>query len=47
LTGDHKGRPYGGRAALAEACAFAERAGVDAATIPQALPNGRAASRQK
>jgi hypothetical protein len=32
---------------LAEACAVAERAGVDVATIPQALPNGRADSRQK
>jgi len=35
-----------GLAVLAEACAFAERAGIDAAKIPQALAGGRADSRQ-
>ena len=35
-----------GLAVLAEACAFAERAGIDAARIPQALAGGRADSRQ-
>jgi len=35
-----------GLAVLAEACAFAERAGIDAAKIPQALSGGRADSRQ-
>lgn len=35
-----------GLAVLAEACAFAERAGIDAAKIPQALEGGRADSRQ-
>jgi 3-hydroxyisobutyrate dehydrogenase len=35
-----------GVAVLAEACAFAERAGIDAAKIPQALAGGRADSRQ-
>ena len=35
-----------GLAVLAEACGFAERAGIDAAKIPQALAGGRAASRQ-
>jgi 3-hydroxyisobutyrate dehydrogenase len=35
-----------GVAVLAEACAFAERVGVDAAKIPQALAGGRADSRQ-
>jgi 3-hydroxyisobutyrate dehydrogenase-like beta-hydroxyacid dehydrogenase len=35
-----------GLAVLAEACAFAERAGVDAAKIPEALAGGRADSRQ-
>ena len=34
-----------GHAVLAEACAFAERAGIDAAKIPQALAGGRADSR--
>jgi 3-hydroxyisobutyrate dehydrogenase-like beta-hydroxyacid dehydrogenase len=35
-----------GLAVLAEACALAERAGIDAAKIPQALAGGRADSRQ-
>ena len=35
-----------GLAVLAEACAFAERAGIDAAKIPEALAGGRADSRQ-
>ncbi|MSU64735.1 MAG: NAD(P)-dependent oxidoreductase [Opitutus sp.] len=35
-----------GVAVLAEACAFAERAGIDAAKIPQALAGGRADSQQ-
>ena len=35
-----------GLAVLAEACAFAERAGIDAAKIPQALAGGRADSKQ-
>jgi len=35
-----------GLAVLAEACAFAERAGIDAAKIPQALAGGRADSSQ-
>jgi 3-hydroxyisobutyrate dehydrogenase-like beta-hydroxyacid dehydrogenase len=35
-----------GVAVLAEACAFAERAGIDAAKIPQALAGGRADSKQ-
>ena len=35
-----------GLAVLAEACGFAERAGIDAAKIPQALAGGRADSRQ-
>jgi len=35
-----------GLAVLAEACAFAERAGIDAAKIPQALSGGRADSKQ-
>ena len=35
-----------GLAVLAEACAFAERAGIDAAKIPAALAGGRADSRQ-
>jgi len=35
-----------GLAVLAEACAFAERAGIDAAKIPHALSGGRADSRQ-
>ena len=35
-----------GVAVLAEACAFAERAGIDAAKIPQALSGGRADSKQ-
>jgi 2-hydroxy-3-oxopropionate reductase len=35
-----------GLAVLAEACAFAERAGVDVERIPQALSGGRADSRQ-
>lgn len=35
-----------GLAVLAEACAFAERAGIDASKIPQALAGGRADSRQ-
>jgi 3-hydroxyisobutyrate dehydrogenase-like beta-hydroxyacid dehydrogenase len=35
-----------GLAVLAEACAFAERAGIDAARIPNALAGGRADSRQ-
>jgi 3-hydroxyisobutyrate dehydrogenase-like beta-hydroxyacid dehydrogenase len=35
-----------GLAVLAEACAFAERAGIDAAKIPLALAGGRADSRQ-
>ncbi len=35
-----------GVAVLAEACALAERAGIDAARIPQALAGGRADSRQ-
>ncbi|HVW04930.1 MAG TPA: NAD(P)-dependent oxidoreductase, partial [Vicinamibacterales bacterium] len=35
-----------GLAVLAEACAFAERAGVDVERIPQALAGGRADSRQ-
>jgi len=35
-----------GLAVLAEACGFAERAGIDAAKIPQALVGGRADSRQ-
>jgi 3-hydroxyisobutyrate dehydrogenase len=35
-----------GLAVLAEACAFAERAGIDAEKIPQALAGGRADSRQ-
>jgi len=35
-----------GLAVLAEACAFAERAGIDAGKIPQALAGGRADSRQ-
>ena len=35
-----------GVAVLAEACAFAERAGIDAAKIPQALAGGRADSSQ-
>jgi 3-hydroxyisobutyrate dehydrogenase-like beta-hydroxyacid dehydrogenase len=34
-----------GHAVLAEACAFAERAGIEAARIPQALAGGRADSR--
>lgn len=34
-----------GHAVLAEACAFAERAGIDAAKIPAALAGGRADSR--
>jgi 3-hydroxyisobutyrate dehydrogenase-like beta-hydroxyacid dehydrogenase len=34
-----------GHAVLAEACALAERAGIDAAKIPQALAGGRADSR--
>ena len=36
----------GGVALLAEACALAERAGIDAAKIPQALAGGRADSKQ-
>jgi len=36
----------GGLAVLAEACAFAERAGIDAAKIPEALAGGRADSSQ-
>jgi 3-hydroxyisobutyrate dehydrogenase-like beta-hydroxyacid dehydrogenase len=35
-----------GLAVLAEACAFAERAGIDAAKIPEALAGGRADSSQ-
>lgn len=35
-----------GLAVLAEACGFAERAGIDAEKIPQALAGGRADSRQ-
>lgn len=35
-----------GVAVLAEACALAERAGIDAAKIPQALAGGRADSKQ-
>jgi len=35
-----------GLAVLAEACALAERAGIDAAKIPEALAGGRADSRQ-
>ncbi len=35
-----------GVAVLAEACALAERAGIDAAKIPQALSGGRADSKQ-
>jgi len=35
-----------GLAVLAEACAFAERAGIEAAKIPKALAGGRADSRQ-
>lgn len=35
-----------GLAVLAEACGFAERAGIDAAKIPQALAGGRADSQQ-
>lgn len=35
-----------GLAVLAEACAFAERAGIDAAKIPRALAGGRADSKQ-
>jgi 3-hydroxyisobutyrate dehydrogenase-like beta-hydroxyacid dehydrogenase len=35
-----------GLAVLAEACAFAERAGIDAARIPEALAGGRADSSQ-
>ena len=35
-----------GVAVLAEACAFAERAGINAAKIPEALAGGRADSRQ-
>ncbi len=35
-----------GLAVLAEACAFAERSGIDAAQIPKALAGGRADSRQ-
>jgi len=35
-----------GLAVLAEACAFAERAGIDAGKIPEALAGGRADSRQ-
>jgi 3-hydroxyisobutyrate dehydrogenase-like beta-hydroxyacid dehydrogenase len=35
-----------GLAVLAEACAFAERVGIDAAKIPSALAGGRADSRQ-
>jgi 2-hydroxy-3-oxopropionate reductase len=35
-----------GLAVLAEACAFAERAGIDVARIPEALSGGRADSRQ-
>jgi 3-hydroxyisobutyrate dehydrogenase-like beta-hydroxyacid dehydrogenase len=35
-----------GVAVLAEACAFAERAGIDAAKIPEALAGGRADSSQ-
>ena len=35
-----------GLAVLAEACGFAERAGIDAEKIPQALTGGRADSRQ-
>jgi len=35
-----------GVAVLAEACAFAERVGIDAAKIPEALAGGRADSRQ-
>ena len=35
-----------GLAVLAEACGFAERAGIDAAKIPEALAGGRADSRQ-
>jgi len=35
-----------GLAVLAEACAFAERAGIDAARIPSALAGGRADSKQ-